>query len=52
MLASTLMLIALLCAESSSTCRSEMSPGTVNTLGDHDGEPVLQISVQTRQAGI
>ncbi|MEU3789320.1 PDZ domain-containing protein [Streptomyces fructofermentans] len=46
MLASTLMLIALLCAGVFITVPySELSPGpTVNTLGDHDGEPVLQIS--------
>lgn len=46
MLASTLMLIALLCAGVFITVPySEMSPGpTVNTLGDHDGEPVLRIS--------
>ncbi|MFE3164759.1 PDZ domain-containing protein [Streptomyces sp. NPDC059224] len=46
MLASTLMLIALLCAGVLITVPySEMSPGpTVNTLGDHGGEPVLQIS--------
>ncbi|MFF0159277.1 PDZ domain-containing protein [Streptomyces sp. NPDC005263] len=46
MLASTLMLIALLCAGVFiDVPYSEMSPGpTVNTLGDHDGEPVLQIS--------
>ncbi|MFE9608967.1 PDZ domain-containing protein [Streptomyces sp. NPDC006012] len=46
MLASTLMLIALLCAGVLlSVPYSEMSPGpTVNTLGEHDGEPVLQIS--------
>ncbi|MGW3628993.1 YlbL family protein [Streptomyces sp. NPDC005122] len=46
MLASTLILIALLCAGVFITVPySEMSPGpTVNTLGDHDGEPVLQIS--------
>ncbi|MEV0976051.1 PDZ domain-containing protein [Streptomyces sp. NPDC049915] len=46
MLASTLMLIALLCAGVLiNVPYSEMSPGpTVNTLGDHDGEPVLQIS--------
>jgi len=46
MLASTLMLIALLCAGVFiNVPYSEMSPGpTVNTLGDHDGEPVLQIS--------
>ncbi len=45
MLASTLMLIALLCAGVFiNVPYSEMSPGpTVNTLGDHDGEPVLQI---------
>lgn len=46
MLASTLMLIALLCAGVFIRVPySEMSPGpTVNTLDDHDGEPVLQIS--------
>ncbi|MFH9978568.1 PDZ domain-containing protein [Streptomyces sp. NPDC017179] len=46
MLASTLMLIALLCAGVLFPVPySEMSPGpTVNTLGDHGGEPVLQIS--------
>ncbi|MEG3631077.1 YlbL family protein [Streptomyces poriticola] len=46
MLASTLMLIALLCAGVFIPVPySEMTPGpTVNTLGDHDGEPVLQIS--------
>ncbi|TQL20299.1 PDZ domain-containing protein [Streptomyces sp. SLBN-134] len=46
MLASTLMLIALLCAGVFIPVPySEMSPGpTVNTLGDHDGEPVLQIA--------
>jgi PDZ domain-containing protein len=46
MLASTLMLIALLCAGVFIPVPySEMSPGpTVNTLGDHAGEPVLQIS--------
>ncbi|MGW7421153.1 YlbL family protein [Streptomyces sp. NPDC054813] len=46
MLASTLMLIALLCAGVLiNVPYSEMSPGpTVNTLGDHGGEPVLQIS--------
>ncbi|WP_053914585.1 PDZ domain-containing protein [Streptomyces sp. SCSIO 75703] len=46
MLASTLMLIALLCAGVFFPVPyAEMSPGpTVNTLGDHDGEPVLQIS--------
>ncbi|MFI5683939.1 PDZ domain-containing protein [Streptomyces sp. NPDC051636] len=46
MLASTLMLIALLCAGVFIPVPySEMSPGpTVNTLGDHGGEPVLQIS--------
>lgn len=46
MLASTLMLIALLCAGVLIPAPySEMSPGpTVNTLADHDGEPVLQIS--------
>ena len=45
MLASTLMLIALLCAGVFFPVPySEMSPGpTVNTLGEHDGEPVLQI---------
>ncbi|GKQ39840.1 PDZ domain-containing protein [Streptomyces sp. A012304] len=46
MLASTLMLIALLCAGALIPVPyAEMSPGpTVNTLGEHDGEPVLQIS--------
>jgi len=46
MLASTLMLIALLCAGVFiKVPYAEMSPGpTVNTLGDHAGEPVLQIS--------
>ncbi len=46
MLASTLMLIALLCAGVFLPVPySEMSPGpTVNTLGEHNGEPVLQIS--------
>ncbi|MGW1909275.1 YlbL family protein [Streptomyces sp. NPDC002076] len=46
MLASTLMLIALLCAGVLIPVPySEMSPGpTVNTLGNHDGEPVLQIN--------
>ncbi|MEU8587763.1 PDZ domain-containing protein [Streptomyces sp. NPDC048664] len=46
MLASTLMLIALLCAGVIiKVPYSEMSPGpTVNTLADHGGEPVLQIS--------
>ncbi|GGV75505.1 hypothetical protein GCM10010499_31910 [Streptomyces thermoviolaceus subsp. apingens] len=46
MLASTLMLIALLCAGVFLPVPyAEMSPGpTVNTLGEHDGEPVLQIS--------
>ncbi|MFI9050338.1 PDZ domain-containing protein [Streptomyces sp. NPDC053427] len=46
LLASTLMLIALLCtAVLIPAPYSEMSPGpTVNTLGDHDGAPVLQIS--------
>ncbi|MFF7972097.1 PDZ domain-containing protein [Streptomyces sp. NPDC007905] len=46
MLASTLMLIALLCAGVLIPVPySEMSPGpTVNTLGDHAGEPVLQIA--------
>lgn len=46
MLASTLMLIALLCiGVLYPVPYSEMSPGpTVNTLGDHDGEPVLQIA--------
>ncbi|PWI15688.1 PDZ/DHR/GLGF domain-containing protein [Streptomyces sp. Act143] len=46
MLASTLMLIALLCAGVFIPVPySELSPGpTVNTLGEHDGEPVLQIS--------
>ncbi|UNO40030.1 PDZ domain-containing protein [Streptomyces sp. MST-110588] len=46
LLASTLMLIALLCAGVLIPVPySEMSPGpTVNTLGDHGGEPVLQIT--------
>ncbi|MFI7339656.1 PDZ domain-containing protein [Streptomyces sp. NPDC050085] len=46
MLASTLILIALLCAGVLiKVPYSEMSPGpTVNTLADHDGEPVIQIS--------
>ncbi|MET8124400.1 PDZ domain-containing protein [Streptomyces sp. NPDC005065] len=46
MLASTLILIALLCAGVLIPVPySEMSPGpTVNTLGKVDGEPVLQIS--------
>ncbi|SDK91508.1 PDZ domain-containing protein [Streptomyces indicus] len=46
MLASTLLLIALLCAGVLiKVPYSEMTPGpTVNTLGEHDGEPVLQIS--------
>ncbi|MET8679162.1 PDZ domain-containing protein [Streptomyces sp. NPDC004647] len=46
MLASTLMLIALLCAGVLIPVPySELSPGpTVNTLGEHGGEPVLQIS--------
>ncbi|RII16111.1 Lon protease [Streptomyces sp. YIM 130001] len=46
MLASTLLLIALICAGVLiKVPYSEMSPGpTVNTLGDHGGEPVLQIS--------
>ncbi|MFF8915279.1 PDZ domain-containing protein [Streptomyces sp. NPDC015032] len=46
MLASTLILIALLCAGVLiKVPYSEMSPGpTVNTLGKVDGEPVLQIS--------
>jgi Lon-like protease len=46
MLASTLMLIVLLCAGVLVPVPyAEMSPGpTVNTLGEHGGEPVLQIS--------
>ncbi|MEW2495820.1 PDZ domain-containing protein [Streptomyces nodosus] len=46
MLASTLMLIVLLCAGLLiDVPYSEMSPGpTVNTLAKHDGEPVLQIA--------
>ncbi|MFG2894000.1 PDZ domain-containing protein [Streptomyces sp. NPDC048248] len=46
LLASTLMLIALLCAGVLIPVPySEMSPGpTVNTLGEHSGEPVLEIS--------
>ncbi|WP_079132134.1 PDZ domain-containing protein [Streptomyces nanshensis] len=45
MLASTLLLIAMLCAGLLITVPyAEMSPGpTVNTLGEHDGEPVLNI---------
>lgn len=46
MLASTLMLIALLCTGLLMPAPyAEMSPGpTVNTLGEHAGEPVLQIA--------
>ena len=46
LLASTLTLIALLCAGLLLPVPySEMSPGpTVNTLGEHGGEPVLQIT--------
>jgi Lon-like protease len=46
LLTATLILIALLCAGVFVRVPyAEMSPGpTVNTLGDHDGEPVLQIS--------
>ncbi|MEU8568468.1 PDZ domain-containing protein [Streptomyces pathocidini] len=46
MLASTLMLITLVCAGLLIPVPySEMSPGpTVNTLGEHGGSPVLQIS--------
>jgi PDZ domain-containing protein len=46
LLASTLTLITLLCvALLMPVPYSEMSPGpTVNTLGEHSGEPVLQIS--------
>jgi Lon-like protease len=46
MLASTLLLIALLCAGVLMPVPySELGPGpTVNTLGKHGGEPVLQIS--------
>jgi Lon-like protease len=45
MLASTLLLIAMLCAGLLiQVPYAEMSPGpTVNTLGEHDGEPVLNI---------
>ncbi|MBA0051486.1 PDZ domain-containing protein [Streptomyces sp. AJS327] len=45
LLTSTLLLIALLCAAALITVPyAQMSPGpTVNTLGDHDGEPVLSI---------
>jgi PDZ domain-containing protein len=45
MLASTLLLIAMLCAALLiKVPYAEMSPGpTVNTLGEHDGEPVLSI---------
>ena len=51
MLASTLMLIALLCAGVLiKVPYAEMSPGpTVNTLGTHDGEPVLDIGKGPRQ---
>jgi PDZ domain-containing protein len=46
LLTSTLVLVALLCAAVLIPVPyAEMSPGpTVNTLGDHDGEPVLQVS--------
>src|SRR5690606_26217764 len=46
LLTSTLLLIATLCAGLLiSVPYGEMSPGpTVNTLGEHDGEPVLSIS--------
>jgi PDZ domain-containing protein len=46
MLATTLTLIALLCAGVLIPVPyAEMSPGpTVNTLGEHSGEPVLQVS--------
>lgn len=46
LIAATLTLIALLCvALLTPAPYAEMSPGpTVNTLGDHGGEPVLQIS--------
>ncbi|AEW96424.1 MULTISPECIES: YlbL family protein [Streptomycetaceae] len=46
LLTSTLLLIALLCAGVlMSVPYAEMSPGpTVNTLAEHDGEPVVQIS--------
>ncbi|MEV0275349.1 PDZ domain-containing protein [Streptomyces sp. NPDC050610] len=46
MLASLLMLIALLCAGVLIPVPyADMSPGpTVNTIGEHDGEPVLQIT--------
>lgn len=46
MLASTLLLIVLLCTGVLIRAPyAEMSPGpTVNTLGEHDGEPVLTIS--------
>ncbi|QPP06686.1 PDZ domain-containing protein [Streptomyces bathyalis] len=45
MLASTLLLIAMLCAGLLiKVPYAEMSPGpTVNTLGEHDGDPVLNI---------
>jgi Lon-like protease len=45
MLASTLLLIAMLCAGLLiKVPYAEMSPGpTVNTLGEHDGDPVLHI---------
>ena len=46
MLASTLMLIALLCAGRAdpSAVFGDVPGPTVNTLGEHGGEPVLQIS--------
>lgn len=46
MLASTLLLITMLCVGVLIPVPyAELGPGpTVNTLGDHDGEPVLQIS--------
>ncbi|MFD6149843.1 MULTISPECIES: YlbL family protein [unclassified Streptomyces] len=46
LLTSTLVLVALLCAGVLIPVPyAEMSPGpTVNTLADHDGEPVLQVS--------
>ncbi|GGU42636.1 hypothetical protein GCM10010211_02290 [Streptomyces albospinus] len=49
LLASTLMLIALLCGGVLIPVPyAAMSPGpTVNTLGDHDGKPVLQITGRT-----
>ena len=53
LLASTLLLIALLCAGVLiKVPYSEMSPGpTVNTLGKHDGDPVLNIKDESGHKG-